>query len=160
MGSQFNVSIYEGGAMAWQERLVDANLPNKRRAAKWVQELDERPGVSIAGRHGDGPKLLEGGGTRLDTALTQVFAFEPEAVFIVTDGEINRGGERIGEAEMLEIIDNLQGALAQRVRLHVVHYETKAARPEELALMKAVAAQNDGYFRQVAAVASSSQKAR
>ena len=151
MGCEFNLAIYEGGSMAWQDSLVLANRNNKRKASRWVQGLDERPGVSITTRKSSGLRLLEGGGTRLDTALKQVFSFQPEAIFIVTDGEINRVGERIGQGEMLSIIDALQITSKKPVRIHVVHYATQVARPDELSLMRAIASHNQGHFRQVEA---------
>lgn len=148
----FNVAIYEGGSMAWNSYLVPATIENKKTAVQWVRDIDENPNTSISGRHGSGPKLMEGGGTRLDTGLKQVFGFEPEAIFIVTDGEINRGNfNTIPEDEILAIIDNLQDGLSERARIHVIQYETAVAKKEEVDTMRAIASKNRGRFRKVKA---------
>lgn len=147
----FNVAIYEGGSMAWKEFLVPATVANKQEAGAWVLAIDERPNVTISSRRGEGPKLMEGGGTRLDTGLKQAFSFEPEVIFIVTDGEINRGSAKIREDEILEIIDELQKTAPEKARIHVIQYETAIARDEEIDAMRAIAAKNKGRFRKVKA---------
>lgn len=147
----FNLAIYEGGSLAWQPELVPASLANKQAAEAWLRGLSESPGASISSRRSPGVKLLEGGGTRLDTGLRQVFGYEPQVVFIVTDGEINRSGKRIGEDEILRIIRELQADLPERARLHVVHYRTAVSRDVELVTMRAIASRNGGRFRQVKA---------
>lgn len=152
-GTQFNLAVYEGGSLAWQPQLVPATMENKQAAEAWLRGLSESPGASISSRTSPGPKLIEGGGTRLDTALKQAFGFEPEVIFIVTDGEINRSGRTIPEDELLDIISALQRTLAEPARIHVVHYQTTVSKPEEVATLRAVAGRNHGRFRQVEAVA-------
>ncbi|WP_269540143.1 vWA domain-containing protein [Cerasicoccus fimbriatus] len=147
----FNVAIYEGGSMAWNQFLVPATVANKAEAEQWVRDIDENPNVSIGSRRGGGPKLMEGGGTRLDTGLKQAFSFQPEVIFIVTDGEINRSGDDITEDEILDIIDGLQETMPEKTRIHVIHYETAVARPEEIDTMRAIASKNKGRFRKVKA---------
>lgn len=147
----FNVAVYEGGSMAWNQYLVPATVPNKQDAVQWVRDLDENPSASIGSRRGSGPKLMEGGGTRLDTGLKQAFGFEPEVIFIVTDGEINRGSSKISEDEILDIIRELQKTLTEPARIHMIHYETAVARDDEISAMRAIASRNKGRFRQVEA---------
>lgn len=148
----FNVVIYEGGSMAWRAEMAAASDSNKQEATKWIEDLDENPESSISGRAGKGPKLMEGGGTRLDTALKQVFSFGPDVVFLITDGEINRGNfDRIPESEMLELIEGFQKALPEEARIHVIHYLTTVVKPEEQATLKAIAKKNKGRFQEVAA---------
>lgn len=149
--TQFNLAIYEGGSLAWQPELMVATLENKQAAVDWLLGLSESPGASISGRSSPGPKLLEGGGTRLDTGLKQAFGFAPDVIFIVTDGEINRSGRRIEEADILAEIRSLQAGLDQDARLHVIHYETAVTRDVELATMRAIAGRNGGRFHQVKA---------
>ncbi|WP_309387327.1 vWA domain-containing protein [Cerasicoccus frondis] len=148
----FNVVIYEGGSMAWKSFLVPATVANKKDAEGWVRNIDERPNATIGSRRGDGPKLMEGGGTRLDTGLKQAFSFEPEVIFIVTDGEINRGSsDKISEDEILDIIDGLQDTLPEKARIHVIQYETAIARDSEIDTMRSIASKNRGRFRKVKA---------
>ncbi|GHB97541.1 vWA domain-containing protein [Cerasicoccus arenae] len=147
----FNVAIYEGGSMAWNNYLVPASIGNKETAAQWVRDLDESPGASIRSRKGSGPKLMEGGGTRLDTGLKQAFSFQPEVIFIVTDGEINRGSSKITEEEIVGIIKDLQQQSPEPARIHVIHYVTSVARDSEVEAMRAIASRNRGRFRKVEA---------
>ncbi len=147
----FNVVIYEGGSLAWNGSLALATVANKAAATEWVNGLDENPGASIGSRRSPGVRLMEGGGTRLDTGLKQAFGFEPEVIFIVTDGEINRGSTKITEDEILGVIKDLQEALAEPARIHVIHYETTVARDYEVAAMRAIASRNKGRFRKVQA---------
>ncbi|WP_309396827.1 vWA domain-containing protein [Cerasicoccus maritimus] len=148
----FNVAVYEGGSMAWKEFLVPATVANKQEATAWVRAIEEDPSVSIGSRRGGGPKLMEGGGTRLDTGLKQAFSFEPEVIFIVTDGEINRGNfDTITEDEILDLIKGLQEAMPEKTRIHVIQYETAVARDHEVDTMRAIASRNKGRFRKVKA---------
>jgi len=148
----FNVAIYEGGSLAWNEYLVPATVDNKQTAVQWVRGLSEDPSRSISSRRSPGVRLIEGGGTRLDTGLKQAFGFQPEVIFIVTDGEINRGNfNTISEKEILDIIKNLQEQLSEPARIHVIHYETAVARDEEVATMRAIASRNQGRFRKIKA---------
>ncbi|MEM9227730.1 MAG: hypothetical protein AAGA45_07155, partial [Verrucomicrobiota bacterium] len=149
--TRFNLAIYEGGSLAWRDELVEANRENKALATAWLEALSESPSASISSRKAPGTRLIEGGGTRLDTALKQAFGYEPEVIFVVTDGEINRSGRRINEEEMLELIRELQGELADRARIHVVHYATAVARDVEVSTMRAIAGRNNGRFRRVKA---------
>jgi hypothetical protein len=151
VNTQFNVVIYEGGSMAWKEEFLPASDPNKQEATAWVRELDEDPESSIGRRKGKGPKLMEGGGTRLDTAMKQTFAMQPDVIFIITDGEINRGDEKIEAKEMLDIIEELQRGLPEKARIHVVHYVTAVVRKEEQDLLKSIARRNGGRFTEIKA---------
>ncbi|QYY37326.1 vWA domain-containing protein [Ruficoccus sp. ZRK36] len=150
--TQFDLIVYEGGSLAWQPQLMRASLANKEAATEWLRGLSESPGASISSRSSPGPKLIEGGGTRLDTALKQAFSFAPEVIFVVTDGEINRSGKTISEEEVLDIIRELQRSLPEPARIHVIHYQTTVSKPEEVASMRAIAGRNSGRFRQIEAV--------
>lgn len=173
INTRFNVVVYEGGSMAFSNANVPATDANKAAAREWVQGLEEDPDVSIGRRSGGGPKLMEGGGTRLDTAMRQTFKFQPEIIYIITDGEINRGGgsyggnrdnddrggnrrndtdaNKIGEREMVQIIEDLQKTLPQPARIHTLMYQTSVVRPEEVQTLRAIARRNSGKFRQVKA---------
>ncbi|WOO43204.1 VWA domain-containing protein [Rubellicoccus peritrichatus] len=148
----FNVAIYEGGSMAWSNFLVPATVENKASATSWIRSLSENPRASIGSRGGPGTKLMEGGGTRLDTGFKQVFSFQPEVIFVVTDGEINRSsGGKIGEDEILGIIRGFQDQLESPARIHMIQYETAVARDEEISAMRAIASRNKGRYRKIKA---------
>ena len=174
INTRFNVVIYEGGSMAFAGENLPATDANKAAARDWVQGLDEDPSASIGRRHGDGPKLMEGGGTRLDTAMKQTFKFQPEVIYIITDGEINHGGGRgreededskprggsrnergegnkITESEMIQLIEELQKSLPQPARIHTILYETHVTKADEENTIRAIARHNEGKFRTVKA---------
>lgn len=148
----FNVAIYEGGSMAWSDQLVPATVGNKADAREWIYALSESPSASISSRSNAGPKLMEGGGTRLDTGFKQVFSFRPEVVFVITDGEINRSsGGAISEDEILDVVEGLQDPLDEPARIHIIQYETAVARDDEISTMRAIARKNDGSYRKIEA---------
>ncbi len=180
INTRFNVVIYEGGSMALAAENLPATDQNKALARDWVQGLDEDPASSIGRRAGSGPKLMEGGGTRLDTAMRQTFKFQPEVIYIITDGEINRGGGRgggggdndnrgagnnrgntrgggngapnkIGEKEMVQIIEDLQKTLPQPARIHTLMYQTSVEKADEVQTLRAIARHAGGRFRAVKA---------
>jgi len=152
INTRFNVIIYEGGSMAFAESNLPANDENKAAATQWINDLSEDPEMSISGRSGNGPKLMEGGGTRLDTAMKQIFQMQPEVVFLITDGEINRGNfDAIPEREMLDIIGKLQAGMSQPARIHVIHYLTSVTKGDEVKTLRSIARRNEGRFRQVKA---------
>lgn len=157
-GCEFNVVIYEGGSLAFDSKSQPATAAAKARAAAWIMGLDENPDVTIRRRPGlPAQKLLEGGGTRLDTALKQAFSFQPSVVFILTDGEINRieegkkGSEDISSREMITLIDELQRGLPEPATLHIIQYLTKTAKADETNTLKAIAQRGKGKFRTVEA---------
>lgn len=153
----FNIVIYEGGAMAFSDKSVPATDANKAAAKDWVINLDEGQ-ISISGRQGKGPKLMKGGGTRLDTGFELAFQMNPDLIFLITDGEINRGGHenKISEKEMVEIVNGLQKAQRKarnddsedaEARINVIQYMTTVARPDEVSTLKAVARVGHGRYR-------------
>lgn len=149
----FNIIVYEGGAWAWQQDLQAASLPVRQSAQAWVRAIGENPSLSIRDRKGLGPLLQEGGGTRLDTALKLAFgSYDPEVVFIVTDGEINSiPGGRITEESIVGLIRSLQAQQALPARIHVVHFKTAQMREVELQTLRAIARQGKGRFTEIIA---------
>jgi len=153
ISTYFNVIIYEGGAMAFSDQLLPATQQNKSDSKEWILNLSEDPQASIGRRSGKGPKLMEGGGTRLDTAFKMAFKMDPEVIFIVTDGEINRGNfDTITEDEILELVESFQDQRTEEARIHVIHYLTSIVRAEEENTLKALARKNDGEYEQVEAI--------
>lgn len=151
INTRFNVVIYEGGSMALTPELMPATDANKAGAREWIDGLSEDPGASIGSRPGRGPKMMEGGGTRLDTAMKQTFKFQPEIIYVITDGEINRGAEKIEEREIMQIVSDLQSGLSEPARIHTILYETSVVRPEEERTIKSLARRNGGKSRTVKA---------
>lgn len=158
----FNVVLYEGGAIAFAEQSVPATDANKAAAKAWVLGLDENPDTSISGRQSKGPKLMKGSGTRLDTGFELAFRMNPDLIFLITDGEINRGGydATIPEKEMIDIIEGLQKEQRKargdesedaEARIHVIQYMTTIAKPNEVSTLRAIARRGHGRYRTLTA---------
>lgn len=131
--------------------------------------------------HRMGTGLYEGGGTRTDTALKQALSMRPSTIFLITDGEMGRssrsrapegeadGGEegsdgttqggktkqpegnKITKEDVLRIIREGQEKMEEPARIHVVYFLTRAAKPAEENVLRAIARGNSGQFRVVKA---------
>lgn len=153
--ARFNVVLYEGGAVAFQKDMSAVSDGFKAQAAKWIQGIEEDPGVSIRSRQGEA-RLMEGGGTRLDTGLKLAFRYDPTAVFLLTDGEANLRTEtgefqKMSAADLVPLIKDLQGKQKNPAVIHVIHFQTAQARASETNFLKAIAAQGRGNLRSVEA---------
>jgi hypothetical protein len=153
--SRFNVVIYEGGAMAFAGDSFAATDQNKAAAEKWIRSVSENPKASINTRPSQGPKLMEGGGTRLDTGFRQAFQMKPDVVYLITDGQVTSPTgaiePRVIDRELRETLHDLQDKLETPARIHVVYYVTVVARAEEARRLRAIAGNNRGQFIQITA---------
>jgi hypothetical protein len=152
--AQFNVVLYEGGAVAFQKNSIPLSDEFKDQASKWIEDIDENPSRQIQDRKG-GDTLLEGGGTRLDTGLKLAFRYDPTTIFLLTDGEANmqaeKGAKKLKEEDILPLIKQLQEKQKTRAVIHVVHYLTNEAQESETDLLKAIANQGRGKVKVVEA---------
>lgn len=145
--SLFNVIIYESGSQAYAGQMVLATEEAKSRAQQWILGLGEDPGLTIEKRPGPTEnKLLEGKGTRLDTALKQALGFKPTVVFILTDGEVQRVEEAV-----FHWLGELRKLKPQAAKVHVVQYLTEKSKEEETRTLRQIAAKGGGKFRSVEA---------
>lgn len=142
----FNVVIYESGSQAYDTQMILADGSAKKLAAEWIRSLDEDPAMTIAKRPGRAEtKLLEGKGTRLDTALKQTLGFQPSVVFILTDGEVKRVEE--GVFRWLGELRKLKPA----AEVHVIQYVTQKTTEEETEILRKIASRGGGKFKTVEA---------
>jgi hypothetical protein len=109
--AQFNVVLYEGGAVALEKNMMGLSEGFKSEASQWISNIDERPGKSIQDRKGN-DTLLEGGGTRLDTGLRLAFRYDPTTIFLLTDGDANiqseNGSKKLKKEDIIHLIKQLQ----------------------------------------------------
>ncbi len=169
----FNVIIYEGGSVAMFPAVQPATDANKEQALAWIDRVDggrDKQQMSYRRTYSRwGTGLFEGGGTRTDTALKQALQMKPSTVFLISDGEMSRRGQGpdaeddksrspgrggntdITEKELLDMIEGLQAGLPEPARIHVIHFVTGKARPEEEKKLRAISRRNSGKFRQVQA---------
>jgi sulfur relay (sulfurtransferase) DsrF/TusC family protein len=152
--AQFNVVLYEGGAVAFQKNMVVLSDSLKSEVIQWISDIDENPGKSIKERQNN-DSLFEGGGTRLDTGLSLAFRYDPTTIFLLTDGDANiRNGKeskKLKEEDIIPLIKQLQSKQKKSATIHVIYYQTKEAKESETELVKAIAAQGRGTFKVVKA---------
>ena len=159
--AQFNVVLYEGGAVAFQKNMVVLSDSLKSEVIQWISDIDENPSKSIKERQGN-DTLFEGGGTRLDTGLSLAFRYDPTTIFLLTDGDANiRNGKeskKLKEEDIIPLIKQLQSKQKKSATIHVIYYQTKEAKESETELVKAIAAQGRGTFKIVKAQMAGTDK--
>jgi len=148
--AQFNVVLYEGGAVALEKNMMGLSEGFKSEASQWISNIDERPGKSIQDRKGN-DTLLEGGGTRLDTGLRLAFRYDPTTIFLLTDGDANiqseNGSKKLKKEDIIHLIKQLQSKQRKSATIHVIYYQTKEAMESEVELAKAIATQGRGTYK-------------
>jgi hypothetical protein len=161
--AQFNVVLYEGGAVAFQKNMVVLSDSLKSEVIKWISDIDENPIKSIKERQGN-DTLFEGGGTRLDTGLALAFRYDPTTIFLLTDGDANirheKESKKLKEEDIIPLIKQLQSKQKKSATIHVIYYQTKEAKESETELVKAIAAQGRGTFKVVKAQMVSTDKVK
>jgi len=161
--AQFNVVLYEGGAVAFQKNMVVLSDSLKSEVIQWISDIDENPGKSIKERQGN-DTLFEGGGTRLDTGLALAFRYDPTTIFLLTDGDANirheKESKKLKEEDIIPLIKQLQSKQKKSATIHVIYYQTKEAKESETELAKAIAAQGRGTFKVVKAQMVSTDKVK
>ena len=152
--ASFNVVLFEGGALAFRKAMLPATEGMKQQASRWIREIDENPEISIGKRRGE-EKLMEGGGTRLDTGFKLSFRYDPTTVFVLTDGEANlrteQGSKKITTEQIVSLVRELQEKQKTPAVIHVIHYQTSQTRASETAFLKGIATQGRGQWRAVEA---------
>jgi hypothetical protein len=161
--AQFNVVLYEGGAVAFQKSMVVLNDSLKSEVIQWISDIDENPSKSIKERQGN-DTLFEGGGTRLDTGLALAFRYDPTTIFLLTDGDANirheKESKKLKEEDIIPLIKQLQSKQKKASTIHVIYYQTKEAKESETELVKAIATQGHGTFKVVKAQVVSTDKVK
>jgi len=161
--AQFNVVLYEGGAVAFQKNMVVLSDSLKSEVIQWISDIDENPSKSIKERQGN-DTLFEGGGTRLDTGLALAFRYDPTTIFLLTDGDANirheKESKKLKEEDIIPLIKQLQSKQKKSATIHVIYYQTKEAKESETELAKAIAAQGRGTFKVVKAQMVSTDKVK
>ncbi|MCG8527731.1 MAG: hypothetical protein MI748_15220 [Opitutales bacterium] len=104
---------------------------NKRRAVEWVEEEFHTSGYSpsswqrIEGR--DGPQM-----DGIQAVMTQIFEWEPDVVFLLSDGGFGRNYptrmQRMDLDQLADDIDKLQDELPEKAKIHFIGFEMKEDR--------------------------------
>jgi hypothetical protein len=148
INTRFGIVVWSGGAGKWRKELLPASDTNKAAAKKWV--LNDLNGNAYKRLNSVCQDVLrEGpGGTRHDLALRQAFSFQPEIIFLLSDGNALKGQEIISSEELLKLTRDLQKSLVQEARLHTIYFVTGANKSDERELLRSLARRNNGKFEE------------
>ena len=124
-GARFGIVQFSQGARTFADHLAPATVANVDRLRQWVPEnLRGNP------RAATGQERLGH-----EAGLAEAFAFDPDVIFLVTDGQLNRREGSPGDYTYPEIpysrlratLDELRRETSSDVRLHVIGFEMRAA---------------------------------
>ncbi len=120
-GTLFGVVQFSQGTKLFSEYMVPALVKNKRQVGEWIRsELKGNPKISDAALVGH------------EAALAKAMELQPDLIFLVTDGSLNRrtakaeGGysyPKISFAQLLSFADRRVLETGAKPRLHVVGFE-------------------------------------
>lgn len=130
-GTLFGVVQFSQGTKLFSEYLAPALVKNKRQALDWI-------GSELSGN----PKVLDARLVGHEAALAAALELQPDLVFLVTDGSLNRrtaksgGGysyPKISFDQLLRFVDRQILENVSQPRLHVIGFELGEAEREGLA---------------------------
>lgn len=129
-GTQFGIVQFSQGARTFADFLAPATAPNKDAVARWVPE--NLRGNPVAGAS-DAYFGHEAG-------LALAFALQPDVIFLLTDGQLDRrtveGGRvtypEIPYADFLRSVRAMQRRAGTDVRIHVIGFEMEKADAENM----------------------------
>jgi hypothetical protein len=132
--SSFGVVQFIRRYEVFQSRLLPGTTGNKHRAVQWVEREFHTTGFSpgswkrIEDRNGQGQ--LDG----VQAVLREIFEWEPDVIFILSDGGFGRNFPsslpQIDLDELDRDIARLQRGLAEPARIHFVGFEMRPDREE------------------------------
>jgi hypothetical protein len=129
-GTQFGIVQFSHGARSFADFLAPATTPNKEAVTKWVP--DNLKGNPVAGA-GDAYFGHEAG-------MAAALALQPDVIFLLTDGQLNRRtveGGRVAYPEIpyndfLRSVRAMQRRSGTDVRIHVIGFEMEKADAENM----------------------------
>jgi len=132
----------------FEDRLIAGTQGNKQKAVNWVDREFHTSGYSptqwnrIEDR--DGKPMLDG----VQAVMQRVFEWEPDMVFIISDGGFGRNyPNRLPRIELEDLdrdIAKLQRALPEEARIHFIGFEMN---PDRESAMKKIVRRWKGQFR-------------
>jgi hypothetical protein len=125
--------------MTFEDYLMPATVDNKAAAVNWIRNEFITTGQLSAprGRRGEfprDPQIVDG----IQVVLHTVLGWEPDVIFIISDGEFwrnprdGRGNIRIEFPELTRDLRDMQGRLARPARIHFIGFEVRPERMREL----------------------------
>lgn len=128
--------------------MIPATVANKRKALEWLDHSFYTRGVSPAHwtrvESEQGKPVLDG----VQAVMEMVFEWEPDVVFILSDGGFGRNyPKRCSEVDLDELardIARLQERSPERARIHFIGFEMK---PKREAGVQSIVRQSGGTFK-------------
>ncbi|MEZ5275945.1 MAG: hypothetical protein R3F07_06170 [Opitutaceae bacterium] len=142
-GTRFGLIQFSQGVRSFASFLVPATAANRSAAAGWIPE-------NLRGNPPIGPDQAWFGH---EAAFQAALALQPDILFLVTDGVLNRRTGSPGHWSYPEIpfpvfqstLDRFEGELPEPPRIHVIGFEMK---PEDAAHMRSLARSHGGQVRE------------
>lgn len=140
----FGIVQFSQGVRAFEDFLAPATTANKRALREWVP-------ANLRGNPRARPDQDYYGH---EAAFEKAFALEPDVIFLLTDGKLNRregtsgnySYPEISYAEFQRSVRSFQGAVGQEVRIHVIGFEMEAS---DLTGMRRFTREFDGELREM-----------
>ena len=142
-GTRFGLIQFSQGVRSFASFLVPATAANRAAAAGWIPE-------NLRGNPPIGPDQAWFGH---EAAFQAALALQPDILFLVTDGVLNRRTGSSGHWSYPEIpfpvfettLERFEGELPEPPRIHVIGFEMKT---EDAAHMRSLARSRGGQVRE------------
>ncbi len=129
-GARFGIVQFSQGARKFADHLAPANAANLERLRAWVPD-------NLRGNPRAGP---DDDWLGHEAGFAAAFAFDPDVIFLLTDGQLNRREGSPGNYTYPEIpysrlrstLDQLRREASSAVRIHAVGFEMRATDAENL----------------------------
>jgi len=115
----------------FQSYLVTGTQANKASALEWLKSEFRTNGVS-------GRNWIRKPVNGIESVMDAVFAYQPDVVFLISDGSFQRSGpggrgsENVDWTELRRRINRLQEEAESRVRIHFIGFQVKASDKAEM----------------------------
>lgn len=144
VGKSFALIQFVRAYERFRPQVARASPGAKAAAVDWLEA-----NFVTSGRSGTG--WTSGQPNGIESVLRAAFAYEPGAVFIVSDGSFQRnlpngGSQNVPWADLERLVEELQRANPERARLHAV---TLGLRPRDRAPLHSLVARSGGSWREL-----------
>lgn len=159
----FGIVLHGRQYVTYSEYLIPATIDNKDAAVSWLNQKFSRAddsGVSLSGAN-----LGDNGTNGIVAILDAVFDMQPDAIFMVSDGnyftwnnrkntardhELGRFGRPVEINEVLRLITDHQRELTQQVRIHAIHFQDPRGFDDRIGgKMRNIANRTKGKYRKI-----------
>ncbi|MEM0897199.1 MAG: VWA domain-containing protein [Verrucomicrobiota bacterium] len=144
--SRFGIIRWSGSARKWKPELVRATDENKAAGKAHIQnDVDANTSGPTGGRPG---------GTRHDYALEELFTYDAEVAYLLSDGNATASGGSGGlnvipEEDLFDIISAAKNEKEMIPRIHSLYYLTGADKRSEERMLRGLSRRSNGKFAKI-----------